>query len=233
MDLEVTRAYRILQRAGITVVSPQMDLKELEMNYAELLRAWIEHHGIHCGLLSMTNVRYGTYGQITENTLLKAAVPYLENLFEEKKKSAPASLRVRTLSHLGNQHIARIDPQNPLGSVLKGFLAHYSPKHLWSEFFEDVGIAAPGELSPAQPNRSLKDGEMVALLLCVDAAELKDGRATVRGMVCGYRDEAPEEAANTKARKEKAAQAAAQRKAAVEAKEKRLLEKLKAKYEEA
>lgn len=235
MDLEVGKAYRTLQRAGIIMspISPQMNLKEFQTSYTELLRLWIEHHGIHCGLLLLTNVRYGSYGGVSETTLLKAAVPYLEKLFESENQVPATSLRVRLLHHLGNRSV-RADPANPLSSMFGDFMSNYSPTGLWTEFFEDAGIAAPGEplIEPNERLKNVKKEEKAAFLLCVDQNELEDARPTAAGGIFGYRDEAPDEAAKTKARKEKAAETAAKRKAAVEAKEKRLLEKLKAKYEE-
>jgi hypothetical protein len=200
-----------------------MDLKEFQTSYGVLLKHWLEHHGLHCGLLPLSNVKYANYGQVAETTLLKAAHPYLEKLFEDKNQRPPSSLRVRTLLRLGNGRGFEVDPINLLDSMFAGFASQYSPYTLWNQFFDSNGGWSAGA----------KKGEAVALLFCVDQDELKDVHPEVYIVLCGYREEAPAETAKTRERKEKAAQAAAKRKATLEAKEKALLEKLKAKYEEA
>lgn len=229
MDLEVTRAYRTLQRAGISVspISPQMDLKEFQANYGVLLKHWLEHHGLHCGLLPLSKLKYSNYGHIAETVLIRAAQPYLEKLFEEKNQRPPSNLRVRTIARLGNGRGFEVDPSNPLESMFAGFATQFSPYQLWNQFFNPHGFfASNGSLLAGA-----KKGETAALLFCVAQDELQDVHPEVYVILCGYREVAPEETAKTRVRKEKADQAAAKRKATLEAKEKALLEKLKAKYD--
>lgn len=62
MDVEVQRAYRVLQRAGITTVpmSPAMSLEELTKNYGRLIWEWLRQQGVEIQLIRTNVSRYQT-----------------------------------------------------------------------------------------------------------------------------------------------------------------------------
>lgn len=87
MDLEVAKAYRTLQRAGINIapLSPQLDLADLELNYGKLILAWLEHQNVFCRILDMpkapaSSVRH----HYTSTTINEVRRKVSEALYKEK-----------------------------------------------------------------------------------------------------------------------------------------------------
>jgi len=218
MDLEVGKAYRTLQRAGISLspISPQMNTEEFLSSYGDLLRKWIENQGIRCDMISLANVRYSNSGQIPETTRIKAAHEYLTKIFETQHQRTPNNLRIRTLLQF-NADAVIIDLSNISDSLIRNFLSIHAPQQILNWTAQCKALA-------------IKGNETLAMLFFHGSQD--EGQMYASAMIVGYREESSEESAKSKQRREKAEQTAAKRKATLEAKEKALLEKLKAKYEE-
>ena len=215
MDVEVGKAYRVLQRAGIIVspLSPQMSFDELEAGYGDLLRHWLENQGFHCAVIPVASLE-----AMTTNT---AADNYLEKYLKTNKYEKHFSRYIyHNLGTLG------IPASNDVNATMASFLSNFTPKNL-----EDC-IRNPIFVANHPPDK--------LLLFFVQAvnASPHSGAGAYNNIVAAaysYQLLSPEDLIQREERqkkeKEKAAKAEEKKKKKKEEKERALLEKLKAKFE--
>jgi hypothetical protein len=210
MDLEVSKAFRTLQRAGIVVspLSPQMSIEEIKSNYGALIRQWLEQQGICCILMPK-----GVGA--SQASISRAAQQHLTNKYNEDNQTT-AVVKITHLDSYGNRRVLH-DTTNS-NSVMDNYWSVYSPEGMESY------IARQSVL------KHIKNKEPLAVLFFPNEYDGNTPGTFVTVNLYAYRAETADEIAKKKEREDKGAAAAEKRRQTLEAKDKALLKKLQDKY---
>lgn len=67
MDLEVTKAFRTLERVGMSGPTPSMDLEEFKVHYGRLVYNWLKEHGFTIKVLRQKEISFKKARNVWQN----------------------------------------------------------------------------------------------------------------------------------------------------------------------
>jgi len=206
MDVEVSKAFRTLQRAGVVVspLSPQMSIEEIKSNYGALMRQWLEQQGMCCILMS-------TGIGSSQVSTMRAAQDHLTKKYNEDNQTT-VTVKVSLLDSYGSRRVPH-DVTNP-SSVMDNYWSVYSPNIIENYITRQSYL------------KQVKNKESLAIMFFPQG----DIDSFVTVNLYSYRAETADEIAKKKEREDKGARAAEKRRKTIEAKDKALLKKLQDKY---
>lgn len=219
MDIEVRKAYRTLQRAGITTMCLDSSLEDFPKEYGTFLLQWIRNQGIPCSVLRVTSkVRYG-------HGTLSSVMDKFARVFLQEYCQGEVKINDHYQFRSDSFYEASMKTEADDTKIMTTYLAHLSPndvvKKISSANDRILGIF-PGFTKGNQP------------LLLFFAIDDGDEQIEVHGYLYFYTMLSVEEIAKAeetrKKREETAAKAAEKRQKTKEAKDKKTLQQLLAKY---